>query len=109
MLGSKPKNNTDSTQTATHLIRCKSLNGLENSGNLRLLQLRHMQHHIEGGCNLHLLHDQGIAGCAQDQQLAALGGLPLQQHQQRLQDGVAESGPDGDVLQQPLDVVQNDH
>lgn len=82
------------------------MDGLQYSGNLGLLQLGYMQHDIEGGGDLHFLHDSGIAGGAQDQQLAALGGLPLQQHQQGLQDGVAEARPNGDVLQQPLYVIQ---
>ena len=35
----------------------------------------------------------------------AIAGLLLQQHQQGLQDAIAEAGADGDILQQPLDVV----
>ena len=58
--------------------------------------------------HLHFFHDGSSAGGAQDQQLASLGGLFLQQHQQGLQDGVAEARPDGHILQQPLYVIQND-
>ena len=67
-----------------------------------------MQDDIEGCGDLHVFHDSSHTGGANDQQLAPLGGLFLQQHQQGLQDAVAEPGANGYILQQPLNVIKND-
>ena len=90
------------------LIRSKRLDGFQHSGDLHLLELGHMQDDVEGCGDLHVFHDSSNAGGADDQQLAPLGGLLLQQHQQGLQDAVAEPGADGHILKQPLDVVKDD-
>ena len=67
-----------------------------------------MQDNIEGGGDLHVFHDSSHTGGADDQQLAPLRRLLLQQHQQGLQDAVAEPGTNGHVLQQPLNVIKDD-
>lgn len=57
---------------------------------------------VDGGAesvqHLHLLEDVPAAGRPDEQQLPALRGRLLQQHQQSLQHQVGEAGADGDVI-----------
>ena len=91
-----------------NLIWGKRSKCLQHCHDFWLLQLGHIQHHVEGGADLHVLHDSPSTGGPQHQELSPLGRLLLQQHQQGLKDRVAEAGSNCYVLQQPLNVIQYD-
>mmetsp|Transcript_7316 Transcript_7316/g.18751 ORF Transcript_7316/g.18751 Transcript_7316/m.18751 type:complete len:243 (-) Transcript_7316:754-1482(-) len=73
------------------------------------VQVGHVLRHVEDGRELHALHDTNQAGRAYDHQLPPLGRLPLKQDEEGLEHDVGEPGANRNVLEQPFDVVQDNH
>mmetsp|Transcript_45593 Transcript_45593/g.145204 ORF Transcript_45593/g.145204 Transcript_45593/m.145204 type:complete len:213 (+) Transcript_45593:686-1324(+) len=71
------------------------------------IQRPHPQLDVENFIHLHVLQDLAGAGGADHEQLLAVGRGALHEDEEGLQNHVGESGADGDVFQQPLDIIQH--
>ncbi|GIX63746.1 uncharacterized protein BcabD6B2_31810 [Babesia caballi] len=68
----------------------------------------HLSHHSEGLRHVRHFHEALLGGGADDEEAPAVLRSLLDQNEQALHDGVAEAGPDGRVVNQALDVVEDD-
>mmetsp|Transcript_18438 Transcript_18438/g.48130 ORF Transcript_18438/g.48130 Transcript_18438/m.48130 type:complete len:560 (-) Transcript_18438:737-2416(-) len=90
------------------LLGPEGVHRAEDGLDVGLAQRRHAEADLERRGEVHAAQHVAVAGGAHHKEFPTRRRHALHQHQQRLEHRVGEARPDGDVLQQPLEVVQHD-